>query len=869
MLESSHLHRHAIDRLFDLLRGASPAWACCNALLVWLLVSGAQCGPEIAPPNAVTFSIDPALSSPTAPATVISAGQERPVGLAQGPDGETEAFVIDEVMIRAETQEELQAFLDKYGGIVLRDGTVSNVPTDEQVVEVERSSWYLVRVDLTKSSLDDLPNNVEAVGIEGHLFFSSEDAARLMAIVAREAKDGVGPNHLLRVETSPEHPTGNVDSYGNPTFIDFEQFFWMTEDDNPFAPDDQGLSIGVTHAWEFLAYNHIPPAIPTDGSSVFFTPVRVAVIDVGFALDTTTGAPLLNNRDYLNVFSSFTIPLQYDERDDDSHAGGINDDIKNSQGGSGFWHGQGSFSVCCAAERNHFGAAGVGGPVSRPILIRAAPTAYQFADSFLRAANMGATVITTSMSVEHGIGSRILDFFWDNNIDDAVIECTRVGAIVLAAAGNEGRNLDDFSLIPCEVVDVICVGSITRAKTTNHNFGRNVAISGPEGVTVTVNPVTAEADNNADDVGFDELDTFGGTSCATPFVAGVVALMKAADPTLKRNDVLRILQDTANPADPVKVPNGYVDAYRAVKALLPANLPPTIQITQPSTGQSFGWKTTPFFRTVYSDPEVDPTDVNRLLRFPATVIISSSIDGELCSDSSPPYECASTLPELTLGQHVITTTANDGFDGVATHQIIINVVNGPPQADIIKPVSSATLFSHIPVEFVASAVDFDEQILDSNISWSSSRDDQLGTGLVLTKSLTEGAHTITLTVVDGKGLTAADQVNITVMAGAGFPTPVITSPASGELFGPGQQVTLTGSATDPEDGILGGASLEWSSSRDGVLGTGNSITVTPSFDPSSTPGCAGGAQHTITLKATDSNNRAVTVSIVLNVGCIL
>jgi hypothetical protein len=226
------------------------------------------------------------------------------------------------------------------------------------------------------------------------------------------------------------------------------------------------------------------------------------------------------------------------------------------------------------------------------------------------------------------------------------------------------------------------------------------------------------------------------------------------------------------------------------------------------------------------------------------------------------------VPELTLGQHVITATADDGFEGVATHQIIINVVNGPPQADIVKPVSTATFFTHIPVQFEASAVDFDEQILDGNISWTSSRDGQLGTGPVLTKSLTEGAHTITLTVVDGKGLTATDNVNITVMAGAGFPIPVITSPASGLLFGPGQQVTLTGEASDQEDGTLSGASLQWSSSRDGVLGTGNSITVTPSFIPSSTPGCAGGAQHTITLKATDSDNHVVTVSIILNVGCI-
>jgi hypothetical protein len=97
---------------------------------------------------------------------------------------------------------------------------------------------------------------------------------------------------------------------------------------------------------------------------------------------------------------------------------------------------------------------------------------------------------------------------------------------------------------------------------------------------------------------------------------------------------------------------------------------------------------------------------------------------------------------------------------------------------------------------------------------------------------------------------------------------VITDPLNGTLFGPGQQVTLQGSATDPENGTLTGNSLEWSSDRDGVLGHGNSVAFTPSFVPSSAPGCAGGAQHIITLKATDSDNHVVKVSITLNVGCI-
>src|SRR4029079_7244757 len=150
----------------------------------------------------------------------------------------------------------------------------------------------------------------------GNLVFSSEDAARLASIVARQAPDGAWANLLIYTETVSEHQLG-VDSEGKPTFIDFGTFFWMTEDDNSVAPGDQGLSVGVVHAWEYLAYKNIPPT-PPPGGSVFFSPVRVAVIDDGFALDTTAGVPLLGNVDY---FNSFNAPLQRDEADDDSRAG--------------------------------------------------------------------------------------------------------------------------------------------------------------------------------------------------------------------------------------------------------------------------------------------------------------------------------------------------------------------------------------------------------------------------------------------------------------------------------------------------------------------------------------------------------------------
>jgi chitinase len=76
------------------------------------------------------------------------------------------------------------------------------------------------------------------------------------------------------------------------------------------------------------------------------------------------------------------------------------------------------------------------------------------------------------------------------------------------------------------------------------------------------------------------------------------------------------------------------------------------------------------------------------------------------------------------------------------------------------------------------------------------------------------------------------------------PVVSITAPVNNALFAPGVNVTFSGTAIDAEDGVLSGSALVWTSSRDGQIGTGASI---------STRALSVGV-HTITLTAKDSQN---------------
>ena len=87
------------------------------------------------------------------------------------------------------------------------------------------------------------------------------------------------------------------------------------------------------------------------------------------------------------------------------------------------------------------------------------------------------------------------------------------------------------------------------------------------------------------------------------------------------------------------------------------------------------------------------------------------------------------------------------------------------------------------------------------------------------------------------------------------PFGLIITPANLATYAQGVSILFTGSATDPEDGVLSGASIVWRSSIDGQIGTGTAFTKSN----------LSVGQHTITMTSTDSKGASFSHNRLLNI----
>ncbi len=142
-----------------------------------------------------------------------------------------------------------------------------------------------------------------------------------------------------------------------------------------------------------------------------------------------------------------------------------------------------------------------------------------------------ADIISLSLGGDQGFGSGFLSSdALEESVEDAIDE----GVFVVAAAGNDGEDDDGDVESPGSVEDVICVGGITRTGSiwTGSSEGDN---NGPDKKPEIVAPAHEVPILMAG--GMDNGAWWGwssGTSAATAWVSGALAIVLEANPEMQR-----------------------------------------------------------------------------------------------------------------------------------------------------------------------------------------------------------------------------------------------------------------------------------------------------------------------------------------------
>lgn len=158
-----------------------------------------------------------------------------------------------------------------------------------------------------------------------------------------------------------------------------------------------------------------------------------------------------------------------------------------------------------------------------------AGTQKSILDGMIKAVDSGADVISLSLG-------GISDQSKQKAYRDAVRYAEKHGAIVIVAAGNNGKNAR--SIAPANVDGVIAVTAIDQEnqKATFSNTIEDLKMG-----------IAAPGVNIYSTLPGNKYGAMSGTSMAAPQVAGLVGLMKSLNPKLTAQEVYAILKETGKP----------------------------------------------------------------------------------------------------------------------------------------------------------------------------------------------------------------------------------------------------------------------------------------------------------------------------------
>jgi serine protease len=300
------------------------------------------------------------------------------------------------------------------------------------------------------------------------------------------------------------------------------------------------------------------------------TGVVVAVIDTGYRPHADLSGQFLPGYDFI---STAAVGNDGNGRDSDATDPGDGVTAGACGGGQPFsdqpssWHGTHVAGTVAARTNNGAGVAGVAYNAKiLPVRVLGKCGGYtsDIADAITWAS--GGTVSGVPANPNK---ARVLNLSLGGGgacsatMQNAVNGARSRGAVVVAAAGNSAMNVSNASPANCTGVIAVAATGRTGGRARYSNFGALVAVAAPGGDGAA--GVLSTLNSGRSGPLADTYAAYQGTSMAAPHVAGVAALMFAANTNLTPDEIAARLKSTARafPASCAGCGTGIVDAAAA------------------------------------------------------------------------------------------------------------------------------------------------------------------------------------------------------------------------------------------------------------------------------------------------------------------
>ena len=363
-------------------------------------------------------------------------------------------------------------------------------------------------------------------------------------------------------------------------------------------------------------------------------------------------------------------------------------------------------------------------------------------DGILWAADHGARVVNISYDI--GVAS--------STINDAAQYLRNKGGLLVMAAGNNNSN--NGSGENPYIINVAATTD-TDAKASFSNYGNYIDVSAPGEHIVTT------WENGGYGWG-------GGTSFSSPLAAGVIALIKAANPNLSVNEVETILKNSADDLGASGwdkyFGHGRVNAAVAVQMATQAvpsdTRAPKVTITSPAYNSNVNGD------VLVDVAASDNTGVTRVVLYANGQSVGS--------DSTAPYRFSWNSTRVADGNATLTAYAYDAANNTGISSgVTVNVANqsntndtSAPTVTITNPANASTVSGTVSI-YVSATDNVSVTQLSVSID-NSLRCSGANTGSLScswnTRKLS-GTHTITAIARDAAGNSRHTTVDVSIASG--------------------------------------------------------------------------------------------------------